>query len=149
MRIATERGFLQPSTKVILSSPILRSSTSLAWPRSLAVNSSSFVITFPPVALASFSMSDFLARRIAKIPPRARKCCARSSMPFWQMNTLAPDLTTFLTMSRSIFSSCFMKASICSGRSMFSFASNSVFSISNEEFNRAIFAFSMRFGIPG
>jgi hypothetical protein len=49
-----------------------------------ADKSSRFVTILPPVAFASFSMSDFFALRTAMIPFLARKCCAMSSMPFWQ-----------------------------------------------------------------
>ena len=38
--------------------------------------------TRPPVALANASMSDFLALLMAIIPCLARKCCAKSSIPF-------------------------------------------------------------------
>src|SRR5438093_5167609 len=64
-RIETAFGFLHPVTKVISSSPIFFSYTCFAKPRSSFDSSSSFVTTLPPVALASFSISDFLTRRTA------------------------------------------------------------------------------------
>ena len=109
---------------------------------------SSFVTIFPPVALASFSISDFFALRMAIIPFLDRKCCAMSSMPFWQMTTVAPAFMIFSAMSFSITSSWSRNASIWSGVSMLIFASNSVFSISKEASRSAIFAFSTRFGMP-
>ena len=62
-------------------------------------------------------------------------------MPFWQITTLAPEETTESTMSLSIFSSCSIKAWICSGFSISILASISVFLISKAAFIRAILAF--------
>src|SRR5213594_4239652 len=64
-RIETAFGFLHPVTNVISSSPIFFSYTSFAKPRSSFDSPSSFVTTLPPVALASFSISDCLTRRTA------------------------------------------------------------------------------------
>ena len=65
MRIETAFAFLQPVTNVRASSPILRSSTRPAVPTSSGESSLTFETMFAPVAFASFSMSDFLARRTA------------------------------------------------------------------------------------
>ena len=73
-RIATDRGSLHFSTKIILSSPTLRSSTRPASPKSVLFMSSSLVMTFPPVARASFSISDCLTLRATKMPSFAKKC---------------------------------------------------------------------------
>ena len=88
----TALGFLQPVTKVISSSPSWRTSIREAQPSSSAESSSILVTTVAPVALASFSMSDFLTRRTAKIFSLARKCWARSSMPFWQKTDVGAGL---------------------------------------------------------
>ncbi len=109
---ATERGSLHFSTKIILSSPILRSSTMPATPKSCGIKSSKSVIILPPVALASFSMSDCFTLLAANIPSFARKCCAMSSMPFWQKTTSAPAALIFPTISFSIRVSWSRKAFI-------------------------------------
>ena len=69
-RRSTETDFAsgQPVMNVMSESPIFFSSTRAAIPRSLLLMSSRFVIMVPPVALPKASMSDFLARRIAKMP---------------------------------------------------------------------------------
>ena len=68
INITTEWGSLHFSMKIILSSPILRSSTKPAKPKFAGFKSSKLVVTFQPVALASFSMSDSLRRLAAIIP---------------------------------------------------------------------------------
>ena len=65
IRIETAFAFFAPVTNVSASSPILRSSTWPAVPTSSGVSSLTFETMFAPVALASFSMSDFLTRRTA------------------------------------------------------------------------------------
>ena len=65
IRIETAFAFLAPVTKVRESSPIFRSSTRAAVPRSSLVSSLTFETRLAPVAFASFSMSDFLTRRTA------------------------------------------------------------------------------------
>ncbi len=52
-------------------SPILRSSTLSHRPRSSELKSSILVTIRPPVAFERASISDFLARRMAKIPALA------------------------------------------------------------------------------
>ena len=130
-----------------LSSPILTSSTFLAFPRALAVKSLTLANILPPVALANFSMSLLLTLLTASMPSFAKKCSAMSSMPFSQKTTLAPAFLTATTISLSIRSSSSKKSFIWSGLSMLIFASNSVFSISSFSLSNAIFAFSMYFGI--
>ncbi len=146
--MVTAFGSLHPSMKVILSSAIFLSSTRSASPRSPALKSSILVTSFPPVALLSFSISDSLTLLTARIFFFAKKCWATSSIPFWHTTTLAPEPAILLAISLSIFSSSSRKAFICSGFSIFIFASTSVFSISKGEFNNAIFAPSIRRGIP-
>ena len=71
-KIVTALGSLHPSINTHLSSSTLRSSTSLAWPRSFLERSSRLLIILPPVALASLVISLSFARRTARIPYLAR-----------------------------------------------------------------------------
>mgnify|MGYP000127808750 CR=1 FL=1 len=80
----------QPVINTISESPIFFSSTLVEAPKSSIDRSSILVTIFPPVAFDNASISLFLALLIAKIPDLAIWCCAKSSIPFWQIMTLAP-----------------------------------------------------------
>ncbi len=107
------------------------------------------LVTLAPVALDNFSMSLFLTRLRASIPSLARKCWARSSMPFWQMTTFAPTDFTFSTILRSIFSSSSRKPCSWVGSVISILASISVFLISIAASIRAILASRTFLGIWG
>ena len=64
----TDLATLHSSTKIISSPDTFLSSTIPASPKSSAVKSSKLVTTLAPVALANFSISDFLTLLTAKIP---------------------------------------------------------------------------------
>ena len=73
-RVFETAGERRPDAILILSSPILRSSTKPAMPRSPALISSRSLMILPPVALASFSMSDSFTLLAAIMPALDRKC---------------------------------------------------------------------------
>ena len=120
-----------------------------AFPRSDSVRSSRFVMIFAPVALASFSMSLFFTLLSAKILFFARKCWARSSMPFWQNTAFAPLFTTLATICLIIFSSMSRNACIWFGSVICILASVSVSLISREESISSIFGPATDFGMLG
>ena len=72
------------------------------------------------------------------MPSFAKKCWARSSIPFWQKTTLAPAALTFMTMSFSILSSSAMNWDSWLGSVIWILASISVFLTSNGASIRAI-----------
>ncbi len=148
IRIDTDWGDLHFSMKTILSSPTLRSSTRPLDPKSALVRSSKFVTILAPVALASFSMSDCFTLLTARIPFLAKKCCAKSSIPFWQSITLAPEAVIFFTISLIMRVSWSRKACIWVGSLMRISELISVFSTSSGQSRRAIFALLIVFGIP-
>ena len=68
----TALGSWHSSTKIMSSPEIFFSITEPAWPKSASVKSSKLVMTFAPVALDNFSMSDFLTLLTAMIPALAK-----------------------------------------------------------------------------
>src|SRR2546427_277766 len=83
------------------------------------------------------------------MPAFARKCWARSSIPFWQKRTVAPDFLTWSTIRRRTLSSSARNAWSWLGSVISIFASISVFLTSRAASTIAIFALSTCCGIPG
>mmetsp|Transcript_29241 Transcript_29241/g.41035 ORF Transcript_29241/g.41035 Transcript_29241/m.41035 type:complete len:200 (-) Transcript_29241:704-1303(-) len=101
MRMVQETAFLQPSTKVYLSSPRVLSYTVLARPRHSIEHSSRELMAKPPTDLASLSIFLSLARLMPEIPSWASMSRDVGSIPFWLMTTkeaslFSPWQTSFL-----------------------------------------------------